>query len=536
MPPSNWFIVDLNIGLARGCFPSSHSWLKIHVPAMGGKTTRATADVVDAAQAGEADAAQSGEGDAAQSGAADAVQSGAAWVDILVHTIFEYLYDSEDYLKQAASEALRNAKLHMDSTAVTARVVDILEGLSDSDPDMRIRVLLSLGKLEPTPLAGRCLVAQLKALGKLVPVTQATFAHAILQCSYYPSDYVQEAASEALSHALMHMDSKAVAARVGDIMECLSDSNPDVRIRALLSLGRLDATALAEHADVIVKCVDDSESRVRIVALETLGKLAPMALVQQADAIVRCLSKRDLDVRVRVVALETLGKLAPTALAKYADAIVWCLSELNSGVQVAALKVLGRLEPKARLSERDSDVQVEAFKALGRRVQVVALKALGRQELTVRESDVQVVALKPLGRLAPTAPDKYANTIVKFLSAADPTVQAAAFEALGRLDHTALARHADTFVKLTAVCALSRLDSTVLGRYANVVVECLNDSNSNVRAAALKTLSGMDSTAQAKLRSLGGPLFQLLREISEWNDRAVGDPLLELLLKDQDDT
>ena len=127
----------------------------------------------------------------------------------------------------------------------------------------------------------------------------------------------------------------------------LEDSQPRVRMRAVLELRKLEPAALAQYANALVARLDDSEELVCMEALETLGKLGPAMLAQHAETVVAQLE--DSEWRVRMTAsLQTQGKLEPATLAQYADAVVARLAESIWRVREGALATLSKLSGGTR--------------------------------------------------------------------------------------------------------------------------------------------------------------------------------------------
>ena len=156
----------------------------------------------------------------------------------------------------------------------------------------------------------------------------------------------------------------ALAQHAGAIVARLEDSDPDVRYRALTTLGELEPATLAQHADAVVARLEDDDWRVRIEALKTLGKLDPATLAQYASALVAMLEDDDAD--LRYVALETLGNLEPAALAQHACAVVARLEDDDWHVGLAALETLGNLEPAALAHHAHALLPILAFSSLYR--------------------------------------------------------------------------------------------------------------------------------------------------------------------------
>ena len=116
----------------------------------------------------------------------------------------------------------------------------------------------------------------------------------------------------------------------------LEDSQPRVRMRAVLELRKLEPAALAQYANALVARLDDSEELVCMEALETLGKLEPAMLAQHTHAVLARIE--DSAWIVRRMALETLGKLEPAKLApQYADVAIVILEDSDSKVHEEAL-------------------------------------------------------------------------------------------------------------------------------------------------------------------------------------------------------
>ena len=93
--------------------------------------------------------------------------------------------------------------------------------------------------------------------------------------------------------------------------------------------------------DVLLPRLVDSDANVRVRAVWTLGDLGPVALGPHADALVERLE--DADVQVRKAALLTLCKLEPTMLAQYASAVAARLKDPIDIVRDSAFDTLSAL-------------------------------------------------------------------------------------------------------------------------------------------------------------------------------------------------
>ena len=74
-------------------------------------------------------------------------------------------------------------------------------------------------------------------------------------------------------HQRAHEHARAVVAK-------LEDSDWDVRLAAVETLGQLEAAVLAEHAPAVVAMLEDSDWDIRLAAVETLGKLKAVTLAE----------------------------------------------------------------------------------------------------------------------------------------------------------------------------------------------------------------------------------------------------------------
>ena len=170
---------------------------------------------------------------------------------------------------------------------------------------------------------------------------------------------------------------------------------------------------LAQHANALVARLEDSDCEVRMWALETLGMLEPATLSQHTGAVVAMLE--DSDNNVRRAALQTLGELAPTTLALHASAVVARLEDSWEYVRTKALTTLGKLEPAtlaqyafavvARLEDSVGVVRRMAYYTLEKLPRYVRYTTLrvDRKELLSRALDhneVEHLRSRLLGRVA----------------------------------------------------------------------------------------------------------------------------------------
>ena len=144
-------------------------------------------------------------------------------------------------------------------------------------------------------------------------------------------------------------EGRALAARLGG-------AGVGERCEVLARMGaELDrGVDLPSHALAVMPLLEDSDEEVRVAAVGTLGKLEPKALAQHGAALATRLEDSDPNVRKAVVV--SLGKLTPAALSRHGEAIAAKLDDPDEDVREAVLETLGKLNP-GRVAQFKSDLR-----------------------------------------------------------------------------------------------------------------------------------------------------------------------------------
>lgn len=128
---------------------------------------------------------------------------------------------------------------------------------------------------------------------------------------------------------------------VTNLLAVLDDSDPEIRLAAVVSLAMHGSEAKTAVAGLIARLRDD-DLLVRQAAVDALGQL------QAADAVgplTELLTDPSIDIR-RSVAV-ALGKIGPSA-STASEALGKALTDLDEDVRMAAAVALGQIGPAAR--------------------------------------------------------------------------------------------------------------------------------------------------------------------------------------------
>jgi len=296
----------------------------------------------------------------------------------------------------------------------------------------------------------------------------------------------------------------------------LEDTDPDVRLEAMHTLGKLDPTLLEQYADAIITRFDDDHGPVREAALKTLGKLDPTLLEHYADAIITRFD--DDHGPVREAALETLGKLEPALLSEHAAAIVEMFDD-DYEPEIDDLSDDWWFQPRA-------PVRSTAVRVLGRLTQgVLATHTATVIAMLDDYWDVRTAALETLGKLEPALLAQHEWEVAEKLCDVHEHVREAAFETLRKLGPAVVAKrtvemlegHEGTIgiivstldlddgddVLETACEVLGSLDPTVIAPYAPEIIRFVSKFDEDLRdervlEAALETLAKLDPAVLAQ--------------------------------------
>jgi HEAT repeat protein len=156
------------------------------------------------------------------------------------------------------------------------------------------------------------------------------------------------------------------------LIDLLGDSDLDVRVQAVSSLGRLGAVA-QPAAPALVRALDDPSVRLRRAAVLALGAITPVS-DETLEAIIRSLADPDTAVQDNATwALRSLGGRAVPALtrAMHGDLPQVRLAATAVIATGLALRSLGPLPKETlaqlaqALADPDPDIRATAARALG---------------------------------------------------------------------------------------------------------------------------------------------------------------------------
>eukprot|EP00966_Prymnesium_polylepis_P153239 3539665-Prymnesium_polylepis.1 len=304
------------------------------------------------------------------------------------------------------------------------------------------------------------IIARIKPVEPLVPAIVGLLDHTSAQ--------VREAALKALDLLMNQNTLWSNGALVLAVVKALADDSQEVRDFAERALGRVDAKLQASVARAVVDLglVDHKLSNVRVVALGVLGMLSSDSLSEHKASIIERLE--DEDKRVVSTALRALTSLEAKTLE----------SDFTTLLSHADYHV--RAEMVAKLPTTD--------------IQATATRILDDSSVTVQHA-----TLKALADFSPSQLSTHASRLVRVLGSSSTEVSKKAQELLRMLlpemlvDHVgalaAQARHGKWCARAGALSVLEMVDQDHLKAQAAVIINALADSDEDVRAAALQTLS-----------------------------------------------
>jgi HEAT repeat protein len=343
---------------------------------------------------------------------------------------------------------------------------DLLKGLQDKEPAVRIKAIKGLSKLgvEAVPPLVKALRDE-----EIRVRNAAAYALGLLRAE--PKDLVKALGP--------HLKDAAVAVRTGVTMAlrkggsaavpllqtALADKEADVRRQAVLSLEVIVAKTPATGKEILpallkalgdpspalridlartlsrcgpealapmLTLAGDKDARARAYALAGLGRLKPMP-----DKVLPVLAKRvkeDPEVMVRQSALLTLGKLGKAAVPTVSAA----LADKEAAVQKAAVRALVAIGEEAKTAvpalkdtatkAENPDVRATAVAALGKmgkEGEEALLGVLGRDDSVTR-----LACLQYLGKQG-KAPKSAVPDLVKALTDKDAEVRMLSAHVLG---------------------------------------------------------------------------------------------------------
>ncbi len=345
---------------------------------------------------------------------------------------------------------------------------ELLEGLKDKEPAVRIKAIRALARLGPEAVAP--LVA---AIDDEDPQVGQSAAYAL---RFFKAD-----PKVALATLQPHLKAKSPAVRRGvsaalprcgalaapALLGALRDDDATVRRQAALSLQVVAAKsedARKEARPGLEKALEDGAPAVRLAAVQALARCgrdavpALLAATRDADAKVRAnalagvalvkpepksalatvakLAKEDPDESVRQSAVRTLAALGPGAVGPLTAA----LGDREPAVQAMALKALARVGPEA--GKAAPTVRRLAAATDNDTVRGTAIALLARlgpdgepallELLRERSSAIRLACLQQIGRKGRPSP-KALPGLVEALTDPEPEVRILAAHALGLL-------------------------------------------------------------------------------------------------------
>ena len=130
--------------------------------------------------------------------------------------------------------------------------------------------------------------------------------------------------------------------RATELNARLNDSDSQVRLQAVETLGNREPAALAAYAPALVAKLGGFRRSRAQDGVSGLSKIGPAVLAMHAS-VIAATNSRHSDWRVRYAAMGLLGKLEPGVLAQHAPAIVARLQESRWQVRVEVVETLGKL-------------------------------------------------------------------------------------------------------------------------------------------------------------------------------------------------
>ncbi|MEO6068154.1 MAG: HEAT repeat domain-containing protein [Gemmatimonadota bacterium] len=431
----------------------------------------------------------------------------------------------------------------------------LLKSLNDLDDEVRAKSAGALGRLGDTR-AVRHLLDRL--LTDPIPFVRARIAGALGQ---FPGDEVVESLVRSLGDPAWWVRMRSVEAleQIGTraerpLLVALDDIDPEIRIRAAVSLERLGVPArLIAQIAAGTPPVDAEEILVRFAVAgakemlaEQLDHASPAVRVAVVHAARRAgrrelepdlalTARRDADATVRTAALEALRALsARSSLPAAVDA----LGDADEHVRAEALALIGDLGSAdltaavvQRLDDPSARVRAGVAKALG------LVRATGVEEAFERlagdpASEVRAAAA---GAAADGGWNDAAPTLVRMLGDSEPAVRLAAARALGRVGNPSsvptlirLAMAPELDIRLSATEAVARLDPDRIADLLDRVLES-NDSE--------RKLTVVRAILAARVRNADRFLALMWRDpdpavraaVAEALARLGGDPVAALL-------
>lgn len=294
------------------------------------------------------------------------------------------------------------------------------------------------------------------------------------------------APSEALTQVAWPTDLEAIAV----LIHALEDADPEVRIGAGYTLGRLGLAGTAER--LMARLADDPDADVRAAMAFGLGELLPTGARDVHAALVAAWYKAGASDEL---AVQIVRALADTPLPAAHDVLAEALRHKDERVRQLGAMGLGRLHDPTtipRLARALNDphrgVRRVAAAALGELGDLMALKPLV-QAVVGNDAEVRSTIARALERLNPEAVRTH---LVECLMTPDAALREAAAYLLGRLGHVAGLRRAlrdpDEHVRKAGALAIGNCADP---EYRTDLETALDDPSWPVRVAAAEGLRRM---------------------------------------------
>jgi HEAT repeat protein len=346
---------------------------------------------------------------------------------------------------------------------------ELLEGLKNADPSVRIKAIMGLSKLgvEAVPpliegLKDKELdVQQAAAYGlRLLRVEPKPFVAALRPYAKDENPTVRRGVMGALA--------KCGPDALPLLLPAVQDAEPKVEQQALQSLQNVlqkTPTVANEVLPALTRALQHETPEVRVAAVQVLGRCGPDAVrpllgaLEDKEVKVRAYAaaslilvkpepntvlptlvkrlKAEPDAIVRQSLLRTLGTLGPDAVVPLTEA----LQDKEAVVQMAALNALGQIGPKAK--EALPALKELASKAEDPRIRSAAGPIIAKlgpdalpvlvELLKVDDSATRKGCLKALGQQKDPPPKSAVPNLSLALTDKDPEVRALAAHLLGQI-------------------------------------------------------------------------------------------------------
>lgn len=393
-----------------------------------------------------------------QVGAAASAIAGEAIANVGISKIVE------DAISNIAGMAAGSGQMKGGQAVTQAAMNSLIDALRDSDAEVRISSVQSLGQLEDE----RAVIALSNAL------RNDSDARVRKMAAWALGNIEDARAVPALTHAMKN------------------DRDVEVRRTSVWALGQIES---ASAVPALTEAMRDGDSEVRSMAVWALGQIEDRSAV---PALIQVL--RGDDVNARRQAAWALGQIEdPSAV----PGLVSALRDSDAEVRSTAVWALGQIESESAveplsglLNDANADVRKQAAWAMGQIEAASAVPALSRLVREDRDVSVRHTAAWALGQIeSPNAVPALAAALKD--SNADVRKQAA--WALGQIEArpapAALLealRDSDAGVRSTVAWALAQIEDP---GSATALRAAMKDENPNVRRSVLRALTQIGDEA-----------------------------------------